>query len=142
MNLLTSFRSEEELQILNEPRQRKNKEEEVKKDAKGKPQPAKAKPPAGKAGGKKEEAPVEEKKEERVLPRSENHVMDEICKFLTHMEQPRLLEDGDVDDEEGVVRTEEEKNELREKILLGVLNSLEILILIIFQKERRSLWNV
>lgn len=45
--------------------------------------------------------------------------MDEICKFLTHMEQPRLLQDGDFDDEEGVVRTEEEKNELREKILLG-----------------------
>jgi len=109
---------QEELQILNEPRQRRNKEEEVKKDAKGKPQP-KAKPPAGKAPGKKDEAPVEEKKEERVLPKSENHVMDEICKFLTHMEQPRLLQDGDFDDEEGVVRTEEEKNELREKILLG-----------------------
>lgn len=46
--------------------------------------------------------------------------MDEICKFLTHMEQPRLLEDGDFEEEEGVVRTEEEKNELREKILLGV----------------------
>jgi len=66
--------------------------------------------------------------------------MDEICKFLTHMEQPRLLDEGDFEEEEGVVRSEEDKNELREKILLGVkrflfLDSQPFL-------ERRSLWNV
>lgn len=67
--------------------------------------------------------------------------MDEICKFLTHMEQPRLLEDGDFEEEEGVVRTEEEKNELREKILLGVKRFYREIFSIIFLLERRSLWN-
>ncbi len=76
-----------------------------------------AKAPVGK--GKKEEVPVEEKKEERPVPRSKDHVMQELCAFLTHMEQPRLLYE-EAETEEEYVRTEEEKNELREKILLGV----------------------
>lgn len=45
--------------------------------------------------------------------------MNELCKFLKHMEQPRLLEE-DPGTEDFGVRTEEERNELREKILLGV----------------------
>ena len=54
--------------------------------------------------------------------RSEDHVMEEIGKFLTHMEQPRLLYE-EAEDGEEYVRTEEEKDELREKILLGVNNA-------------------
>lgn len=53
------------------------------------------------------------------VDRSEDHVMSEICSFLTHMEQPRLLEEGD-EGKGPMVRTEEEQSDLREKILLGV----------------------
>ena len=43
--------------------------------------------------------------------------MQEVCAFLTHMQQPRLLEEGN--DAEGI-RAEDNKAELRENILMGV----------------------
>jgi hypothetical protein len=46
--------------------------------------------------------------------------MHEICEFLEHMEQPRLLEETPEDESEIDVRSEENKAELREKTLLGV----------------------
>lgn len=54
---------------MNEPRQKKNKEEDLKKDAKGKAPPPKGKPAPPVKGGKKDEAPVEEKKEDKPLPK-------------------------------------------------------------------------
>lgn len=47
--------------------------------------------------------------------------MLEINEFLTHMEQPRLLEEPELEDQEPTVRPEENKAELREKILMGVI---------------------
>jgi hypothetical protein len=43
--------------------------------------------------------------------------MQEVCAFLTHMQQPRQLEEGN--DADGI-RAEENKSELRENILMGV----------------------
>jgi hypothetical protein len=111
--------------LVSEPRVKRNREEEAKNNAKKggavqqKPKvPAKPNP---NDKNKKDEVPEEKKVPERVFPKSANHVMDEVCAFLTHMQQPRLLEEGD--DAEGV-RAEENKSELRENVLMGVYFSL------------------
>ena len=52
------------------------------------------------------------------------------------MEQPRLLYE-DAEDGEEYVRTDEEKNELREKILLGVNNFIGELRIELLNRKRR-----
>ncbi len=45
--------------------------------------------------------------------------MHEICEFLNHMEQPRLLAELPEEDQADV-RSEENKSQLRETTLMGV----------------------
>jgi len=108
--------TEAELELINEVRQRKPKEEESKgKDSKKTAKPVVDAKKASK-GIKKEEV-VEEKKPERPLPKSYDHVSKEIKHFLEHMELPRYMEEPNEGDPD--VRSEENKAELRETTLLG-----------------------
>ncbi|KAL4452822.1 hypothetical protein ABPG74_002387 [Tetrahymena malaccensis] len=112
--------TEEETQLLNEPRLSKKQREEQAQQAQagGKKQPKKEekKPPVK---GKGKEEVVEEKKEIRPTPQSQNHRTNEIKAFLEHMEQERVSEH--LADHPGLIqiRSEENKLEIRENALMA-----------------------
>lgn len=86
--------TDEELEVVNEKRERvrkKDQEEVAAKGGKGKAPPAKGKaaPPKGGAPAQDEEAHDVSKIE---FPKSENHYNDEIYQFLSHFDKPRKIE--------------------------------------------------
>lgn len=114
-----SVLTEQELELLNEPRiSRKQREEELKTAGqKNKIPPKNDKKPVGKQTAKKEEA-VDEKKE-KIWPASQLHLMKEIQNFLEHMEEPRILEEKPLHGGLVDVRSIENKEELREGYWMG-----------------------
>lgn len=111
--------TEQELELLNEPRISKRQREEEMKAAgqKNKAAARNDRKTVGKQTVKKED--VLEEKKEKVWPESQHHLMKEIQNFLEHMEESRILEEKPLHGGLVDVRSAENKEELREGYWMG-----------------------
>ncbi|CAD8164435.1 unnamed protein product [Paramecium pentaurelia] len=107
----------EEQAIVNAPRMTKKQREEEAKQAAQKKGPKKDDKKVGKQT--KVEAPVDIVPQQRQIPKSENHVNEAITQFLQHLEQDRIMDHyarhaGLIN-----VRSDVQKREILEGILMG-----------------------
>ncbi|KRW99453.1 hypothetical protein PPERSA_07938 [Pseudocohnilembus persalinus] len=117
--------TEEELELLNEPRlTKKQREEEAQAGGKGKKAPPKKdeKKQAKKGGKQQKESQVYDKEIpiEKKYPLSKDHRMNEIRAFLKHMEEERVQEVLAAHQGLINVRSEENKQEIARKAEISV----------------------
>ena len=121
--------TEEEVERISQPRVNKRKldaENLAQGKGGGKGAPAKGGKPAGKAPAQAKKEVVVEKVEESVkkpFPRSQEHIMVELCAFLNHLESDRTLFEDLPDGKKVWVRTPEENEKVRELSCLSVIFS-------------------
>ncbi|CAD8130613.1 unnamed protein product [Paramecium sonneborni] len=107
----------EEQALVNAPRMTKKQREEEAKQAAQKKDPKKDDKKAGKQT--KVEAPVETVPQQRQIPKSENHVNEAITQFLQHLEQDRIMDHYARHAGLKNVRSDVQKREIVEGILMG-----------------------